>query len=70
VHTHRSKNLIEAIPKESLNGSAKKLKLFKKYLATMEISTPSPVPEGLQQFWRNLVVNMLKLQPRQKPSSP
>jgi hypothetical protein len=27
------------------------------------------VPEGLQQFWRKLAVNMLRLLPRQKPSS-
>jgi hypothetical protein len=66
VHTHRSKNLFEAIPKESLNRSAKKLKLLTKYLANVEISAPSPVPEGLQQFLRKLVVNMLKLHPRQK----
>jgi hypothetical protein len=61
VHTHESKNLFEAIPKESLNGSVNKLKLLTKYLATVGISTPSPVPEGLQQFWRKLAVNMLKL---------
>jgi hypothetical protein len=60
----------EATPKESLNGSAKKLKLLKKYLATTGIFAPSPVPEGLQQFWRKLAVNMLKLQPRQKLPSP
>jgi hypothetical protein len=62
--------LFEAIPKESLNGSAKKLKLLTKYLASVGISAPSLVPEGLQQFWRKLVVNMLKLQPRKKLSSP
>jgi hypothetical protein len=65
-----SKNSLEAIPKESLNRSAKKLKLLTKYLATVGISVPSPVPVGLQRFWRKLVVTMLKLQPRQKPSSP
>jgi hypothetical protein len=69
VHTHLSKNLLEAIPKESLNESAKKLKLLTKYLVTVGIFAPSPVLEGLQQFWRKLDVNMLKLQPRQKPSS-
>jgi hypothetical protein len=31
VNTHRSKNLFEAILKESFNGSAKKLKLLKKF---------------------------------------
>jgi hypothetical protein len=31
---------------------------------------PSPAPEGLLQFWRKLVVTMLKLQPRPKPPSP
>jgi hypothetical protein len=30
---------------------------------------PLPALEGLQQFWRRLVVTMLKLQPRPKPSS-
>jgi hypothetical protein len=49
------------IPKESFNGSTKKLKPLKKYLATVGIFVPSPVPEGLQQFWRKLAVNMLKL---------
>jgi hypothetical protein len=53
VHTERSKKLFKAIPKESLNGLAKKLKLLMKYLATVGISTPSPVPEGLQQFREN-----------------
>jgi hypothetical protein len=57
---------IRGNPKESLNGSAKKLKLLTKYLTTVGISAPSLVPKGLQQFWRKLVVNMLKLQPRQK----
>jgi hypothetical protein len=49
--------------------SAKKLKLMKKFLATMGIFAPSPVPKGLQHFLRKLDVNMLKLQPRQRPSS-
>jgi hypothetical protein len=44
------KKLLEAIPKESLNGSAKKLKLLKKFLAIVGIFSPSLVPEGLQQF--------------------
>jgi hypothetical protein len=35
VHTHRSKGLFEAIQKESLNRSAKKVKLLKKFLATV-----------------------------------
>jgi hypothetical protein len=30
---------------------------------------PLPALEGLQQFWRRLVVTMLKLRPRPKPSS-
>jgi hypothetical protein len=66
VHTHRSKDLSEEIPKELFNGSAKGSKLLKKYSVTMEIFVPSPVPEGLQQFWRRLAVNMLSLQPRHK----
>jgi predicted nucleic acid-binding Zn-ribbon protein len=70
AYSSDSKKLFEAIPKESLNGSAKKLTLLTKYLATVGISAPSPVPEGLQQFWRKLAVNMLKLQPRQKLPSP
>jgi hypothetical protein len=35
----------------------------------VEISVPSPVPEGLQQFWRKVAMNMLRQQPKQKPSS-
>jgi hypothetical protein len=50
VHTHLSKKLLEAIPKESSNASAKKLKPLMRYLATVAISAPSPVPEGLQKF--------------------
>ena len=50
VPTHLSRNLLEAIPKESLNGPAKKLKLLKKFLAIVGIFAPSPVLEGLQQF--------------------
>jgi chromosome segregation ATPase len=45
-------------------------KAFEEYLATVGIFVPSPVPEALQQFWRKLVVNILKLQLRQKLSSP
>lgn len=60
VHTHWSKDLSTAIPKELFNGSAKRSKLLKKYSVTVEIFVPSPVPEGLQ-FWRKLVVNMLRL---------
>jgi hypothetical protein len=52
VLTHLSKNLLEAIPKKSSNGSVKKLKLLKRSLVTVVISTPLPVPEGLQQFWK------------------
>jgi hypothetical protein len=50
VHTHWTKNLLEAIPKELLNASAKKLKLLKKFLAIVGIFAPSPVPEESQQF--------------------
>jgi hypothetical protein len=62
--------LFEAISKESFNGSAKKSKLLKKYLTIVGIFVPSPALEGLQQFWRKLVVNMLKLQHMQKLSYP
>ena len=41
---------------------------LKKFSASAGIFVPSPVPEGLQQFWRKLVVNMLRMQPKQKPS--
>ena len=67
--THRSKDLSEVIPKELFNGSTNRSKLLKKYSVNVEIFVPSPVPEGLQQFWRKLAVNMLRLQPRQKPST-
>jgi hypothetical protein len=33
MHTHQSKSLFEAILKESLNGSAKRVRLLKKFLA-------------------------------------
>jgi hypothetical protein len=46
VHTHRSKKLLEAIPRELLNGSAKKLKLLKKFLATVGIFAPSRCQRG------------------------
>ena len=39
--------LFEAISKESFNGSAKKSKLLRKYLAIVGIFVPSLVPEGL-----------------------
>jgi hypothetical protein len=40
-----------------------------KYSAIGGTFVPSSVHVGLQQFWRKLVVNILRLQPRQKPSS-
>jgi hypothetical protein len=64
VLTHPSRNLLEAILNESSNGSMKKPKLLKRSLVIMVISVPLPVPKGLQQFWKNLAANTLKLQPR------
>jgi hypothetical protein len=43
---------------------------FEEILSDRGIFVPSPVLEGLQQFWRKLVVNTLNPQLRQKPSSP
>jgi hypothetical protein len=48
VHTHLNKKLLEAILKESSNGSAKKLKPLMRSLATVVISAPLLVPEGLK----------------------
>jgi hypothetical protein len=66
VPTHLSKKLLEAISKESSKGSVKKPKLLKRSLVIVVISAPLPVPEGLQQFWKNLAANTLKLQPRRR----
>jgi hypothetical protein len=44
----------------------KKTKPLKKSLVMAGTFVPSPAPEGLQQFWRRLVVTMLKLRPRPK----
>jgi hypothetical protein len=43
-------------------------KPLKRSLVIAGTFVPSPAPEGLQQFWRKLVVTMLKLQPRPKPT--
>jgi hypothetical protein len=47
VHTHLSRNLLEAIPKESSNGSARKLKPLTRYLATVVISAASRGARGV-----------------------
>jgi hypothetical protein len=43
-------NFIRGFPKESSNGSAKKLKPLMRYLAIVVISAPSPVPGGCSNF--------------------
>jgi hypothetical protein len=61
---------IRGDPEGVIQWISKEAEAFEEILRTMGIFVPSPVPEGLQQFWRKLAVNMLKLQPRQKSSSP
>jgi hypothetical protein len=53
VHTHQSKSLFGAILKESLNGSARRLKPLTKYLATVGISAPLSVTKGCSSFGEN-----------------
>jgi hypothetical protein len=60
-HTHQSKNLSVVIPKGLSSGLAKKSKLLKKYSVIVGTFVPSPVHEGLQQYWRKPAVNMLRL---------
>jgi hypothetical protein len=49
---------------------SEKPKLLKRSSVIAGTFVPLPALEGLQQFWRRLVVTMLKLQPKPKPPSP
>ena len=63
-------NFIRGDPEGVIEWIREEGEAFEEILATAGIFMPSPVLEGLQRFWRKLVVTTLKLQPRQKPSSP
>jgi chromosome segregation ATPase len=57
-------NLSVVIPKGLSSGLAKRSKLLKKFSATVGTFVPSPVRKGLQEFWKKLVANISRLQPR------
>jgi alkanesulfonate monooxygenase SsuD/methylene tetrahydromethanopterin reductase-like flavin-dependent oxidoreductase (luciferase family) len=63
-------NFIRGDPEGVIEWIGEEGEAFEKFLVAVGILVPSPVLEGLQRFWRRLVVNTLKLEPRQKPSSP
>jgi hypothetical protein len=55
---------IRGDPEGVIQWIGEEAKAFEELLSDRGDFLPSLAPEGLQQFWRKLVVNMLKLQPR------
>jgi chromosome segregation ATPase len=60
---------IRGDPEGIIEWIGEEAEAFEEILSDRVISAPLPVPEGLQQFWKNLAANMLKLQPTQRLSS-
>jgi alkanesulfonate monooxygenase SsuD/methylene tetrahydromethanopterin reductase-like flavin-dependent oxidoreductase (luciferase family) len=61
---------IQGDPEGVIDWIGEEVEAFEEILSDQGIFAPSPTLEGLQQFWRRLVVATLKLRPRPKPSSP
>jgi hypothetical protein len=63
-------NFIRGDPEGVIDWISGEAEAFEEILVIAGTFVPSPALKGLQQFWRRLVVTMLKLQPRPKPPSP
>jgi chromosome segregation ATPase len=60
---------IRGDPEGIIEWIGEEAEAFEEIPATVVIFALLLVPEGLQQFWKNLAMNMLKLQPRRRLSS-
>jgi predicted nuclease with TOPRIM domain len=63
-------NFIRSDPEGVIDWISGEAEAFDDILNDRGTFVPSPALEGLRQFWRRLVLTMLKLQPRPKLPSP